>query len=348
MLQYGSLIFIKTIVGNHVMHFIKKHPYALTFLVAIILIAGFMAYLRYCTLYPSTDDAYVKANIIEIASQVNGKIKQLNITDNQLVHKHQLLFEVDPASYQLAVDQAQDNLQITKQKIRALITNIQAQRNAIQEAQANYINANKQATRIIKLQQAGQTTAAEKDKAVAERDSTHALLNEAKHKLKSLQEQLGQDQGRSQIQAAKITLQIARLNLKRTKIYSPVNGNIANLNLRAGSFVAVGEPLFAVIDKSQWWVTANFKETQLKRIREGQTVNISIDMYPDHTFKGIVQSISPSSGDSFSFMPAENASGNWVKVTQRFPVRIKLEPVNNRYPYRVGATCNVTVNTNHG
>lgn len=137
----------------------------------------------------------------------------------------------------------------------------------------------------------------------------------------------------------------AQLNLKYTHITAPTSGFIANLTLRQGDTVTAYQQLFALIDNQSWWVQANFKETQLTRIRPGQSATIKVDMYPRRTFSGRVMSISSAAGASFSLLPPENASGNWVKVTQRFPVKVLITAHDPRYPLRLGASSTVTINT---
>jgi membrane fusion protein (multidrug efflux system) len=135
----------------------------------------------------------------------------------------------------------------------------------------------------------------------------------------------------------------AEIDLERTRVVAPTNGTIANLSLRPGNTVAPNVPLFVVISDQEFWVDANFKETQLKEIRVGQKATIESDVYPDHPFHGVVQSVSGGSGAAFSLLPPQNATGNWVKVTQRVPVRIRVEDPDPQHPLRIGTTATVKV-----
>jgi membrane fusion protein (multidrug efflux system) len=135
----------------------------------------------------------------------------------------------------------------------------------------------------------------------------------------------------------------AKYALANTKLYAPMDGVVENLSLHTGNIIAAGVPLFSIVDDSQWWIEANFKETQLHRIKPGQKVDVQLDMYG-----GVVESIAIGSGSVFSLFPPENASGNWVKVTQRFPVRIRLNNNDKQYPLRVGASATVTIDTSKG
>jgi membrane fusion protein (multidrug efflux system) len=145
------------------------------------------------------------------------------------------------------------------------------------------------------------------------------------------------------VRSAAARLAQAKLDLSHTKVIAPASGVIANFELRPGSMVQSGVPLFTVIGDSEYWVDANFKETELRRIQPGQKATVIVDMYRDHEFKGEVQSLSGGSGQAFSLLPAQNATGNWVKVTQRVPVRVKVLDPDDKHPLRIGTTATVRV-----
>jgi membrane fusion protein (multidrug efflux system) len=145
------------------------------------------------------------------------------------------------------------------------------------------------------------------------------------------------------VQAAAAMVKQAEVDLARTHVVSPTDGVVANFSLQPGSTVMPGVPLFVVISDKDYWVDANFKETELKEIRPGQSATIKSDIYPDHPFHGTVQSLSGGSGTAFSLLPAQNATGNWVKVTQRVPVRIKVDDPDPQHPLRIGTTASVKV-----
>jgi len=135
----------------------------------------------------------------------------------------------------------------------------------------------------------------------------------------------------------------AKLDLEYTRVFAPASGRIANFGLRPGSSVQAGIVLFAIISDEEYWVDANFKETELDDVRAGQRATIRVDMYRDHEFHGVVESLSAGSGTAFSLLPAQNATGNWVKVTQRVPVRVRVLDPDPKYPLRIGTTANVRV-----
>lgn len=203
------------------------------FIIFVLVIAGSIMYYRHMEHFPSTDDAYVRANIDAISSPMPGKVAHVHVSNNQKVTKDQKLFSIEPL-------QPSD---------------------------------------------------------------------------------------------------------KEIEVKAPATGIVSNLSLRPGNIVNAGQPLFSLIETSHFWVDANFQETQLTHIKTGLPATIKVDMYPDKKFDGVVESISHGSTNTFSLFPAENASGNWVKVTQRFTVRVKILKLDPEYPLRVGASCNVMIDT---
>jgi len=173
------------------------------------------------------------------------------------------------------------------------------------------------------------------------------LVNTGRESLASGTTAQGQlDKANADVQFAQANLAQAQLNLSYTSIVAPASGTLINFNLQNGDMVNADQQVFALVDNQQWWIDANFKETDLKRIRPGELANIKIDIYPGVTFKGYVDSISIGSGAAFALLPPEDATGNWVKVTQRFPVKVVIVEPNPNYPLRVGASSDVTINTN--
>ncbi len=326
----------------------KKFTTFLVLFVVIVIAQCLYGYWLHTQHYPSTDDAYLKAHILQVASLDSARVVKLNVKEHQWVRKGSLLFRLDPAQFQIAVRQASAKLANTMKTISALREQISAQTSVVEQQQASSILANQQFKRISNLARAKQASRAELDNATASKNEALALLHAAQNKLDELKLRLGKDNGASQINEVRSVLAQAELNLKHTKVFAATAGTVENLHLRVGSFVQAGAPLFAIIDQAHWWIEANFKETQLQRLKVGQPVKVAIDMYPGKAFTGKVASLSAGSGDTFSLLPAENASGNWVKVTQRFPVRIVLGPSPQATPFRVGASSTVTVDTTHG
>jgi len=315
---------------------------------AFLLALGSLAalYLHHQHLFPATDDAYLKANVVQIAPQLSGQIASVAVQNLQHVKKGQLLFTLDDTPYRIGVDKAEAELDSVKQQIQASISAIQAAKAAVNQHQAEYDEIKKASQRAMIMvnknlypQQAG-------DEAIRNVKVAKATLLHAQQQLHQAENQLG-DQGahNASLRAAEAALQQAKLNLSYTRILAPISGTLANFSLHPGSEVSAYQTLFSIVDNGQWWVEANFKETQLARIHPGQSATVTLDMYPNHLFHGVVADISPSSGESMSLVPAENASGNWIKVTQRFPVRILIKDPTPAFPLRLGASSQVNIDT---
>jgi membrane fusion protein (multidrug efflux system) len=269
--------------------------------IAIILSIVFYSLFNYLGAHPSTDDAYVQADTINIAAQVAGPVANIYVKDHQSVEKDQLLFTIDPAPFEIAVSKA--------------TATIAAQ-------QATLFLAEQNANRILRLVKTGQESKAAGDQAQSQ-------LDNAKAQLTAYQSQLAQ----------------AKLDLEHTRITAPRAGIVTQFLLRPGNNITASNTLFMLVEQDHFWIDANFKETQVARMQPGQPVKIVLDMFPKHEFHGIVDAVSSASGAVFSLMPPENASGNWVKVTQRFPVKILIKNPDPAFPLRAGATATATIDT---
>jgi len=328
-----------------------EQPKHLSSKIIWILISLFFAgislwYWHQHTYYPATDDAYVQANIIQIAAQVSGSVSEVLVHEHQTVQQGQLLFRIDAKPFQIAVDKALANLQLTEQQVAGAQSAIQTASAMVIQRQAELTTLEKNTKRVFTLVQQGQLPKANADDATGQLAVAKAALSAAMSQLQQAKQQLGKlGRQNAQFQAAQAELQQALLNLAYTQVTAPAFGNLMNFTLRKGTMVSAYTPLFALIEQKQWWVDANFKETQLARIHPGQKATIRLDSFPNHIYKGIVQSIGSGSGAAFSLFPPENATGNWVKVTQRFPVRIRLFHSDKRYPLRVGASTEVSIDT---
>lgn len=296
---------------------------------AVVILAGsgIYGYYVYSNNYPSTENAYVNANLINVAPKVGGYIKNIYVKDNQLVHKGDLLVDIDPQDYSLQLIKAKQDLALYQQQA-------ETSQSAIAKAKSDYQFNSQLATRYANLYKENAGSLQDLQKYQNQADAAKQALDQATTQYKAAQ---------TQIAIAHTNVDNANNNNQYTQLRSPVDGYVTNLNLQTGELVATGQKLFGLVDNANWWMDVNFKETQLKRIKAGQAATIELDMY-DHKYKGIVQSLSYASGNTFSLLPAQNATGNWVKVTQRFTVRVKLEN-DPEFPLRVGASGNVTVNT---
>lgn len=316
----------------------------------ILLIFGLLTaggwYYRHTTLFPSTDDAYVRAHTVQISAQVTGPVEEILVKNYQKVKKGQLLFTINAQPFQYAVNKAQANFNLSIQAMGANEAAVKAAEAQLAQAQANYNVAMKNVPRTLTLVAEQKLPEAQGVKAQGQLDVAKAQLAASQSKLQQAINNLGKHgKNNAQVLSAQAILNQAQLDLKHTHVYAPNSGYLLNVTLRPGQMVSAGKPLFVLVENQQWWVNANFKETDLARIKPNQPARIHIDIYPHHHFKGVVQQISRGSGAAFSLLPPENATGNWVKVTQRFPVKIRIENPNANYPLRVGASATVTIDT---
>lgn len=309
--------------------------------IIILIIIGLYAYYRHIQIYPSTDNAYVNANSVNAAPKVGGYIERIYVQNNQFVHKGDLLLEINPQDYKLQLTKSKQDYMVAKQQSLTALTQIANAKSNIAKAKADYDFARQMAIRYANLYKKNAGSLQDKEKYENQAAEAKQALEQANTQLEQAQTQY--EVAKTQIDIANTNIDNAKNNTGYTQLRSTVDGYVTDLNLQSGEFVSPGQKLFGLVDNSNWWVDVNFKETQLKRIRKGQEAKIKLDMY-DHEYKGIVQSISYASGNTFSLLPAQNATGNWVKVTQRFTVRVKIENDPN-YPLRVGASSEVTIDT---
>jgi membrane fusion protein (multidrug efflux system) len=313
----------------------------------IVTVGGVLLYWHYAEIYPSTDNAYTGANVVRVAPQVSGPVVRVYVTDDDTVAAGDPLFDIDPALYEAALrnaraqfDAAADAAGTAADGLKAAAGKLEEQRKALQDALAKYREAKD-------AQKEGEPASqALNDALQAVRDAMRAY-EDAQAAFDSEQEkELTVTTPTVQLRAAAAQLDKATHEWVRTHVTSPASGWVSNVSLRPGSVVQAGTPAFAVVEDGTWWVDANFKETDLARIKSGQPATISLDMYPVMTLDGTVESISAGSGATFSVLPPENATGNWVKVTQRFPVRIKITSAPDpERPLRMGASATVSVDT---
>jgi membrane fusion protein (multidrug efflux system) len=316
----------------------------------LVTILGVLAYWRYAEIYPSTDNAYTGTDIVRVAPQISGAVAQVYVQDDDKVAAGDPLFDLDPTPYEAALrnaraqfDAAANAAGTAADDLKAAATEMESQRAALDGAIAKYREA-KAAQASAAPPSQGLTDALKAwHDAMQGYDAAHAAFSAEQDK------ELVVTTPTVQLRAAAAQLDKATQDRVKTHITAPGAGWISNLRLRPGSVIQAGTPAFAIIEEGPWWVDANFKETDLRRIKAGQPATIHLDMYPGASLDGIVESISAGSGSIFSVLPPENATGNWVKVTQRFPVRVKITSAPDpQRPLRVGASASVTVDTTEG
>jgi membrane fusion protein (multidrug efflux system) len=328
-----------------------KRKRALLILFAIILIA-FIAWLAYYFLYArwheDTDDAYVQGNVVAIVPQTSGTVVSIDADDGDVVQAGEALIHLDPNDAQVAFDQSAANLASTVRQVRGFFSNVDAGQADLRAREVAVEQARADVKRREGLTDTG---------AVSREELAHArdMLAAAEAALGTSQSNLSRSkalvdattlQQQPQVQVAAAQLRQAYLNLKRNAIVAPVTGHVAKRQVQLGQRVQPGTTLMTVVPLEQVWVEANFKETQLANMRIGQPVELRSDLYGSKVnFTGKVASLGMGTGSAFSLLPAQNASGNWIKIVQRVPVRIAVDAAQLReHPLRLGLSMSTNVN----
>ena len=296
-----------------------------------------------------TENAYIKADKLSLAAEVSGVVTEVLVRENQPVKAGDVLVVLDDYSYRLAVAEAEAHLAQVKNQLFA-------KRADHAEAQAALEQANQDAQfylrQLRRNEKMGSVAVSE-----AQLDESRQLLAQARsriaitgQKLSSLSAELGGDPGapmeeQADLKVAQAQLDRARYQLTRTQIIAPVDGIVANNVPQVGELAHNGLTLVSLLSSESLWVEANLKETQLANIRPGQPATVEVDAYPGVIWQAEVDSLSPASGSEFALIPAQNASGNWVKVVQRIPVRLRLLPTQGNPPLRSGMSAEVWIDT---
>lgn len=320
-----------------------KHP--LVWLV-VLMSAGAGGYFlwQHGRQFESTDNAYVNAHIVHVAAQVTGQLIEVAPRDNQLVEQGALLLRVDPEPFQIAVARAEAQLQKARFGVKRTAASLRDAEALVRQREAELANAKSTLERTQNLFDRNLISKERFDLAATQLSIAQAALESAQARLAAERANLGSggEQNES-VREAAAALEQAKLDLRNCEVRAPVKGYVANLTVRAGDVISRNQQLFAIIDASEFWIDANFKETQLAHIKPGQQAEIRIDMYPGKVFHGQVDSISGGSGTAFSLLPAQNATGNWVKIAQRVPVKIEVLDVDPQFPLRIGTSGSVRV-----
>jgi membrane fusion protein (multidrug efflux system) len=309
----------------------------------------------------STDDAYVRANNTMMGARVTGHITAILPKDNALVHAGDVVFKIDDGDYRIAVDAARTKIATQEATIARIGRQVDAQMSAAEQATANLASAQaglKRATldydRQLSLSDKGfashatfEQSEAARDQGVAGVKAAQAAYDNARDMVEVTKAQ--QAEAQAQLAELKTSLAKAERDLDFTAVRSPVDGIFSNRLVNSGDFIAVGQRLGNVVPLDDVFIDANFKETQLNRIRPGQPVTIAVDAYGHRKFKGVVESISPAAGSVFTLLPPDNATGNFTKIVQRVPARIRVPAdVARENLLRAGMSVYATVDTTNG
>jgi len=282
---------------------------ATVIVIAVLALGLGLRYLFFAMSRVSTDDAFIQGHIVSVSARVDGYITKVHVDDNQWVEKNDLLAELDPQDFQVALD-------LTSATLSAAQAVTEQSRAQVSIASVEATRAEKDYNRYRQLFDAnGGVTQQQVDNAAAAAQSAAARLEVANKQVIAAQ---------AKVSEAKAALDRAQLNLSYTKIYAPQSGRVTNKALEQGEYIKVGQSLMMIVPR-EVWVVANFKETQLKNMKVGQLVTIKVDAYPQKIFRGHIDSIQAGTGAIFSLLPPENATGNFVKVVQRVPVKIVFD-----------------------
>ena len=293
----------------------------------------------------STDDAYVNAKIVQVSSLVMGQVVGVPIHDNQVVHKGDVLFEIDRRPFEAALVEAEGKLRQAEQGTRQDQSDLLAAQADAAQQEAALANADSNLRRTTQLVKENFVSKQAEDDARARVNTAQAAVAAAKARVQKAREALATTPSGATpaVRVAQAQVEKARLDLEHTVMRAPEDGWITRLDLTPGTVVTPGNPLFAIVVANSFWVDANFKETELGGVVPGRPATIVVDMYPHHAFHGRVESLAGGTGAAFSLLPPQNANGNWVKIAQRVPVRVSIADPDPAHPLRVGATATVTV-----
>ncbi|WP_410014138.1 efflux RND transporter periplasmic adaptor subunit [Sodalis sp. C49] len=328
-----------------------KRRLMLLILMAIIIVAAIafgLYYWLHARFFESTDDAYVSGNLVQITPQVSGTVTAIAADDGDFVRQGQVLVRLDPSDTIVNQESAEANLAKVVRQVRGLYSNVDNYKAMVAASKIQLQRARDDYQRRANLA---------RDGAISQEELSHSrdALTSAETSLTSAQQQLSTTfalvddttiSSHPDVKAAAAQLRKAYLDHVRSTMVAPVSGYVAKRSVQVGSRVQPGSALMAVVPLDQIWIDANFKETQLVKMRIGQPVEIDADLYGgDVAYRGKVESLGVGTGSAFSLLPAQNASGNWIKIVQRLPVRIRLEPDHlDKFPLRIGLSTNVTVN----
>ncbi len=301
--------------------------------------------------YVTTENAYVKATKIAVSSDIDARVMDVFVTENQRVKAGQILVELDGRDYEIAFREAEAEIIRTGSVIRQLQANYKAERAQLAEEQSRIAQLRKQYERFKGLAERGIATSQKFEEVEAELLIAQRRVATQQERVAQALLTIGGDlqkpiEDHPLFLKAEAARDEALLKLERTRLRAPVDGVVTVLSLEKGEYVEEGRPLFAIVDDHAPWIEANLKETQLTHVEVGQTVEVGVDTYPGIVWKARVASIAPSTGAEFSILPPQNASGNWVKVVQRVPVRLQLIPGQDRPVLRAGMTADIAIDTN--
>ncbi len=300
--------------------------------------------------YISTENAYVRSGIAMVSAGRSGHIGKVVVRENQQINRGDLLFVLDMEPFDLAIDQATATLEENRQAVGILKSDYRRQHIRLAAATEDLNYARRELSRVQKLTT---TSAVSEEKVAAKKHALNIAKNKVlivKAEIETSLAQLGGHPSQPTdnypiVRNALSKLSYAKLDKNRAEVHAGISGIVAKLKMQPGEFVKKGQAVFSLVQTDNIWIEANLKETQMTYLKIGQTASFEIDAYPDDTFEGYVSSIAPASGSEFAILPPQNATGNWVKITQRIPIRLTIRNPQSLPQLRAGMSLSVSIDT---
>ncbi len=317
----------------------------------LAVMAGFYIYLAGGR-FVSTDNAYIKSEKIAVSADLSGRVIEVSVRENQLLKKGAALFRIDPETFRIAVERAEAKLLFARQEVESLRALRKQKLAELKLAEGDLAFFDRQLGRQKKLNKRGFASGTNLDEASRNQRNARDRIGTIMQDIAQVSAKLGGDPGidtarHPSVREARAALDAVALDLRRTQVPSPVAGVVTNFDLQPGEYITAGKVIFSIVGAGDVWVDANFKETDLTHVRVGQSATVRVDAYPDHAREAVVASISPATGAEFALLPPQNSTGNWVKVVQRLPVRLRLEKPASDPPLRAGMSVFVEIDTRH-
>jgi len=300
--------------------------------------------------YVTTENAYVKANIIAVSADVSGRVVSVDVADNKRVAPGERLFSIDPLPFRIAVAEADAQLEVIRTDFAQLRFDVREAQAEAAEARERQRFLRQQYERQKKLKSRGMGSEEAYDQALHELKAGEETLVKLAQRIARTLAALGGDpdlpvEKHPPYRRAVVSREQAAVDLARTVVSAPAKGVISNMKLQVGEYVKEGTAVFSLIENAPIWVEANLKETELTNVKLGQTATVVVDAYPDYKWQAVVDSIAPATGAEFALLPPQNATGNWVKVVQRLPVSLRIERTEDEPVLRAGMTVTVSIDT---